>query len=510
MTINMELRNRLLRSKREFTEMLEQFTYKNSKLHFTTPAMERFRGLVKFDSLNLLIGSNGSGKTTLLLDAAKVLSQGAVYGDLGNYSYLDDHGISQTFDTRQPAEEYGFVYFTSLPYRRPFQRGERLLDASRKLRGEMPRDAIRVLTEVTTILGVKARLKGRIEFYPKMFEDVFGRFLVDRPQLINNNPVISEILQELKLHGDAGLTGETARTDKVALLKKQLSAYLQELIIGALRQHGRYYDICSLAALDRCLTLSRTRDDLISYFLGELGVIEASSHPSVAVVSKFVGMRDMTFSYLSDYDPSFVFDSDNTYNCLQFEIASDAQRRYLPDEHLAITFEWEGLSSGLLALVEQFASLHRAMRTLAQRGLKRQVLLIDEGDAFLHLDWQRLYISLLNRFLGEAKREYKLNSLQVVVATHSPILAGDLPTCMIQRLGMTTDAKDYAKTFGAPLDDIIWNSFKSNTIGELAAEHIRAIAGHAKESQLNEFDLALMEEIGDPLITRAIRGQSGN
>lgn len=490
--------------------MLEQFTYKNTKLHFTTPAMERFRALLNFDSLNLLIGSNGSGKTTLLLDAAKVLSQGAVYGDLGNYSYLDESGTSQTFDTRQPAQEYGFVYFTSLPYRRPFPRGERLLDASRKPRGEMPRDAIRVLKEVTTILGVKARLKGRIDFYPKMFDDVFVRFLVDRPQLRTNDSVISDILQDLKLHGNAGPTAETVRTDKIAFLKKKLSTHLQDLIIGALRQHGLYYDICSLAALDRCLTLSKTRDDLISYFLGDLGVIEAINHPTSAVVSKFVSMRDMTFSYLLDYDPSFVFDSDNTYNCIQFEIASDAQRRNMSDEHLAVTFEWEGLSSGLLALVEQFASLHRAMRTLMQRGLKRQVLLIDEGDAFLHLDWQRVYISLLNQFLGQAKREYELKSLQVVVATHSPILAGDLPTCMIQRLGVNNDAKYYAKTFGAPLDDIIWNSFGSNTIGELAAEHIRAIAVHAKEKKLNNFDLALLEEIGDPLITRALRGESDN
>jgi predicted ATP-binding protein involved in virulence len=158
----------------------------------------------------------------------------------------------------------------------------------------------------------------------------------------------------------------------------------------------------------------------------------------------------------------------------------------------------------LLALAEQFSCLQRGIDRLAARNLKSLVLLIDEGDAFLHLNWQRQYLSLLNEFLSPFKKRHALHSLQVLIASHSPLLAGDVPGCMVQRLGDLIPDVSRLKTFGAPLDDIVFDCFQSNSIGAFAGEIIQSIANRAREGKLTELDRRLIDEVGDPAIRRAI------
>lgn len=70
-----------------------------------------------------------------------------------------------------------------------------------------------------------------------------------------------------------------------------------------------------------------------------------------------------------------------------------------------ITIEWSMLSSGLQALVDQFAHIGDSIATASQQGRNSVLLMIDEGDAYLHLDWQRKYLTLLNRYLGGLKKK---------------------------------------------------------------------------------------------------------
>jgi predicted ATP-binding protein involved in virulence len=155
----------------------------------------------------------------------------------------------------------------------------------------------------------------------------------------------------------------------------------------------------------------------------------------------------------------------------------------------------------MLALVEQFARLDQAIERLKNKGLRKILLFVDEGDAFLHLEWQRKYVDLLNGYLGQCAARHELESLQVVLATHSPILAGDVPSSMIQSLDQ--DQLRF-KTFGATLDDIILRSFLSNSIGEFAAKHVRRLHAAVANGNLSDEDHLLLEQIGDPVLKREV------
>lgn len=83
------------------------------------------------------------------------------------------------------------------------------------------------------------------------------------------------------------------------------------------------------------------------------------------------------------------------------------------------------LSSGQVALLVVFASLSNALDTLRRRGLKRAILVIDEGEMFMHPSWQRKYLHDLLFFV----RRYRgwFEEIHLVLATHSLIVAGDAP-----------------------------------------------------------------------------------
>ena len=135
-------------------------------------------------------------------------------------------------------------------------------------------------------------------------------------------------------------------------------------------------------------------------------------------------------------------------------------------------------------------------------GRSSILLLIDEGDAYLHLDWQRRYISLINRYLGNMKRQHRLESLQLILATHSPLLAADVPDIFVTNL----DNENISKTFAAPLEEVIAGSFESSSLGEFAATKINEIYRRAQQARLTDADYHLIDAIGDAAIQAALKG----
>ena len=158
------------------------------------------------------------------------------------------------------------------------------------------------------------------------------------------------------------------------------------------------------------------------------------------------------------------------------------------------------MSSGLQALVEQFALIGEAVNNAARKGRLSLVILIDEGDAYLHLDWQRKYFSLLNKYLGDLKTQHNLDSLQLILATHSPLLAADIPGDFVTNL----DSDETMKTFAAPLEEVIAGSFESSSLGEFAAKKINEIYRRAQSSSLTDTDRRLIKAVGDVAIRSAL------
>ena len=153
-----------------------------------------------------------------------------------------------------------------------------------------------------------------------------------------------------------------------------------------------------------------------------------------------------------------------------------------------LDFSW-GLSSGENNLLRLFSSLFhvfdsKGKKKSIQNNEKHKttcdslILFMDEADLTYHPEWQRKFIQLLAEFLPLEFGNCGIDNLQVILATHSPLLLGDIPSSNVTYL-QKGDAKtnDTLNTFGQNIHTILKDSFYlSSTIGAFASKKINMTA----------------------------------
>ncbi|CAM3190471.1 AAA family ATPase [Janthinobacterium lividum] len=116
-----------------------------------------------------------------------------------------------------------------------------------------------------------------------------------------------------------------------------------------------------------------------------------------------------------------------------------------------INLDWLGLSSGQKAYLNLFSTLTSALDKVAEDNV---ILLIDEGDLYLHPKWQVDFLYRLLTILSIATNR----KIQLILTSHSPLLISDLPRQNIAILGdRESDAQNFnhsLETFGANLYDL--------------------------------------------------------
>lgn len=162
-----------------------------------------------------------------------------------------------------------------------------------------------------------------------------------------------------------------------------------------------------------------------------------------------------------------------------------------------------GKSSGEAAIFHQMTSLSHSVRQLAAKGCRSFLIFIDEGDMLLHLEWQRRYLGLLDERLGSLKSDSALDisSLQVIVATHSPLLATDALRASITRM---PDDSSALPAFGAPLQKIVNEGFGTKSVGSIAERKIRELMN---KDSLSDSDRLLLEQIDDDFVKSYIKSK---
>ena len=139
-------------------------------------------------------------------------------------------------------------------------------------------------------------------------------------------------------------------------------------------------------------------------------------------------------------------------------------------------------------------------------------LFLDEVDLTYHPEWQRVLISKLTAVLPRMFRDpYDKNSkykfgckdIQVILATHSPLMLGDFPKASVNYL--KTNAQDLTEvddnpppsTFGENLYTILRDGFfMKDTVGEFAKKKITAAVKWCHAVREAEEELA--EELDGP------------
>ncbi|MBQ2348042.1 MAG: AAA family ATPase, partial [Clostridia bacterium] len=154
------------------------------------------------------------------------------------------------------------------------------------------------------------------------------------------------------------------------------------------------------------------------------------------------------------------------------------------EHHHLLDFSW-GLSSGENNLLRLFSTLFYSLdyskaplynwKNQQQiRECQSLIIFMDEADLTYHPEWQRQLIKILTAFLPLEFGDCGLNSIQLILTTHSPLLLGDIPPNNVIYLKENTNN---INTFGQNIHTILKDSFfLKNGIGAFAADKINRTA----------------------------------
>ena len=196
-----------------------------------------------------------------------------------------------------------------------------------------------------------------------------------------------------------------------------------------------------------------------------------------------------------------------------------------------LSFSWN-LSSGEMAML----NLYSRFFSIAQSRIKNKatdyylpidtnnhwhaenaLILIDEADMLFHPEWQQKYINSLLSFLKDI---YPDTHLQIIIATHSPIMLSDIPKQNViylhsEKVGdekwkySVDDSSDHAETFGANIFRLFNDAFflQKGAIGAFAEEKIKELlklidnSANEKKDEIQKH----IRMIGDPFLKSKVK-----
>lgn len=183
-----------------------------------------------------------------------------------------------------------------------------------------------------------------------------------------------------------------------------------------------------------------------------------------------------------------------------------------------LTFQWEGLSSGEYNLISLFSRLYDLKNRGKFKKAEDVMVLLDEADLSYHPHWQQKYIDSLVKFLNQC---YSDKNIQIIVATHSPIMLSDALKENVVFL-YQTEKELKENTFAANIYDLyregmflekcsfgIIGIYAKNKIQEIVhrLEYWEENIKHIQQEELTEMEemKKLVDCIGEPVIRKIIR-----
>jgi predicted ATPase len=462
----------------------------------------KWNGFFDVDTIRLILGNNGSGKTTLLCDMAASISSPLPSERRAVY---DSREAPSEKLSDEELEKIGVVYFSPVPYRRRLPFRKRFVDASPRFGKVENFDRVEQFYQVATDLALNSSLRAEVSYDFEFFKSVLV-------------PALISMSEAEGFKADEPVIDFLSGYDKVIRKRESVSSNyyeserLSSLIEGSL-------DTCVLK-LERFVLSKLPKGNTKPVLLAALSAVAKKiSDPNrigrfffnsydIAIDPSYEKDEELSNLLKSNYRTTLAYIKSREGGGLRkhpraysFAIRSAKEAKDIKLSKAAVEVRWTDQSSGVMALVDQFSLLRKAFATMARKKLKHVLVLIDEGDAYLHLEWQRRYIALLNKFLANVKSEFGMEIVQVVVATHSPVITGDFPACMVTNLD---EAVVPQNTFAAPLEDIVLNSFGAAAIGEFAATKINELNARLKQGEASTLDQLLLESIGDIGIQKAL------
>lgn len=140
-----------------------------------------------------------------------------------------------------------------------------------------------------------------------------------------------------------------------------------------------------------------------------------------------------------------------------------------------IIFQFRDISSGEYSLLDTYSKIYSLKNHVKTKNI---LLLIDEGELYLHPEWQREYIYLLIEFLPKI---FEDKNIQIIFASNSPFLISDLPrtNVIVLEKGNNIEISQnniVKQTFGANIGKLLDDTFFMDyNIGEFCKTKIEKV-----------------------------------
>lgn len=178
------------------------------------------------------------------------------------------------------------------------------------------------------------------------------------------------------------------------------------------------------------------------------------------------------------------------------------------------------LSSGEMSFLTMFSRIYEVLHKDKEGNF---ILFLDEAETTLHPEWQKLLVSYLIDFLEAFAVPHRI---QIIFATHSPILLSDIPNSNVVFLGKNMngyteviDSKKIGNTFASNIYTLYKQSFfmSDGLMGKFAEKKINDIITQLVNLNPMKDDAKIIIEdlknqisyIGEPVIRRQLENFLG-
>lgn len=168
-----------------------------------------------------------------------------------------------------------------------------------------------------------------------------------------------------------------------------------------------------------------------------------------------------------------------------------------------ISHDWSRLSSGMRAYLNLFSQLYYVADQIRDSA-KSLLICIDEGDLYLHPEWQKNFLDDLIWFIPAV---FGTSKIQVILTSHSPFLISDLPKESVILLDDNCDPSrqlNEESSFGANIHQLFTQQFflKGGSIGQFAKAKITTLLQEIRTMQDDDIDIyqRKIEMIGEPIL----------
>ena len=467
----------------------ELFLSKNNKGNF-----------FDIDSMSLLIGENGSGKTYFLKQIINQFRSSHTETFTGDCEVIFHDNPEP--NPRDEMRGWGVVYYSPVPHRPKFNSYSRFKDASPIYGKKFDVIDLLAFKDIIEEYGItpkivlksNVKLKDEIKWLVESISNIDSNYIdliFDSPSSLKK---LFEINSEVK---KMSLVERLMDKRKIVSKSEELTEALIEEINVKLNK-----SLTNIGTIAFAITLSANRKN------GHL-----KKNAIIHILNQFIN-PDSDNNH-SQYYKDFI---DDYQKVKSFMIAFQEKSELIENQGLSVdpykavalledygvrkflSLEFSDMSTGELAFLIHVSSIASALTNFASRKVKRFLILIDEGDAFLHLEWQRKYINQLNKILSYLKEKLEIESLQLILATHSPLLATDIPKKYICNM----DQSKITSGFSAPIHTLLNGSFGSKTIGEFASNKINELVDAIHSGILEERHHEILKSIDNEIIKREL------